>query len=83
MYVPPAKIAVALPEERCVLAHLGWAGEIADFFEHSLHQLKAVLPRACMCNDREIFNTPQLERLSFVDAPANSRGGFLKIVGAR
>ena len=36
VYAPLAKSPLALPEERCVLAGPGWAGETAGLFEHSL-----------------------------------------------
>ena len=53
-----ASTTVALPEERRVLAGLGWAGETVDFFEHSRQLLLSVLFRACVCEMGEIFNTP-------------------------
>ncbi len=33
---PRAKSPAALPEERCVFAHLGWVGETEGLFEQSL-----------------------------------------------
>ncbi len=35
-YAPLVKRAAALPVEGRVLAHLGWAGQTTNFFEHSL-----------------------------------------------
>jgi hypothetical protein len=32
-----SSLAAALPVERCVLAHRGWAGEKSGIFEHPAH----------------------------------------------
>ncbi len=36
VYAPGAKAPAVLPEEKCVLAHMGWAGETAGLFEQAL-----------------------------------------------
>ncbi|MEE9231942.1 MAG: hypothetical protein V3U07_00660 [Nitrospirales bacterium] len=36
LYAPRAKSPAALPEEKHVLADLGWAGDTVGLFEHSL-----------------------------------------------
>jgi hypothetical protein len=45
---------------RCTLRASNWLRPCwTDFFEHSRQLLISVLPRACMCDLREIFNTPK------------------------